>query len=413
MNLLNQQFKVRVLCLDIEGGFGGSSRSLYFALKHLDRNRFSPEVWCKRDGPIKSKYEALGIPVRIHPWLPKVTSLPRFSRNCNELARFAINFICSRSARHMLVDEVQSRFDIIHYNHEGLYLLAAWMCRQCDIAQVMHNRTQLPPNVFSRLQARLIVESNDQCIFISERERDNITMLANQMTKGVVISNVVEPEIDLPVGNAGKIDGSKFTVASLANYSWMRGTDRLVEIATNLKAMGRMDIQFVVAGKLSLTRSLPGQLGQLARKGKTLDTFFNQRGVGDMFRFLGHVENPEQVLASANVLIRPSREDNPWGRDVLEAMAMGVPVLACGTYEKFVRPGVSGYLYPNGEDFDPSLVARDIAALADDRAKLKKLGEGAREIVISECNGNERAADLATAWLSALVEAKKRRKEVA
>ena len=28
---------IRVLCLDIEGGYGGSSRSLYFSLQNMDR----------------------------------------------------------------------------------------------------------------------------------------------------------------------------------------------------------------------------------------------------------------------------------------------------------------------------------------------------------------------------------------
>ena len=65
---------MRVLCLDIEGGFGGSSRSLYYLLKHLDRGRVAPTVWCRKPGPIQERYEALGIPVAVMPEI--VTPVP-------------------------------------------------------------------------------------------------------------------------------------------------------------------------------------------------------------------------------------------------------------------------------------------------------------------------------------------------
>ena len=44
-----------------------------------------------------------------------------------------------------------------------------------------------------------------------------------------------------------------------------------------------------------------------------------------MFVFLGHVSEPERVLAGCNVLARLSRENNPWGRDVIEALKARFP----------------------------------------------------------------------------------------
>lgn len=149
----------------------------------------------------------------------------------------------------------------------------------------------------------------------------------------------------------------RFTVACLSNYSWSRGLDRLVDVAVALKKAGRTDIRFVVGGKMVLSGRLPGELGRLTQAGGSLADYATNRGVSEMFLFQGHVPEPERVLAASHVLAKPSREDNPWGRGILEALALGLPVLACGSYDKFVAPGQSGFLYPHDERFDPVRMA--------------------------------------------------------
>jgi len=37
---------LRVLCLDIEGGFSGFSRSLYESVRDRDKTQAAVEVWC-------------------------------------------------------------------------------------------------------------------------------------------------------------------------------------------------------------------------------------------------------------------------------------------------------------------------------------------------------------------------------
>ena len=49
--------KINVLCLDIEGGHGGSSRSLFYLLKKIDKKKFKIEVICKKNSWIKKEYK--------------------------------------------------------------------------------------------------------------------------------------------------------------------------------------------------------------------------------------------------------------------------------------------------------------------------------------------------------------------
>ena len=118
--------KIRILCLDIEGGYGGSSRSLYLSLSNIDPNDADITVWCKKSGPIQKKYCAHGIPVQLVPKMPRATSLPRLSRNLYVYGFFLRDWLNSGQFRTKLM-AAANLVDVVHFNHESLFLLAAWL----------------------------------------------------------------------------------------------------------------------------------------------------------------------------------------------------------------------------------------------------------------------------------------------
>jgi hypothetical protein len=73
-------------------------------------------------------------------------------------------------------------------------------------------------------------------------------------------------------------------------------------------------------------------------------------------------------------------------------------VLACGTHEQFVAPGLTGFLYPAGKDFKATDMAADIVRLADDSSLLHRMSEQAKARVRQQCDGKSRASDLLAAW---------------
>ncbi len=389
----------RILCLDIEGGHGGSSRSLFESIRHLDRSAVEVEVWCRRKGPIAERYAAIGVPCLVVPDMPRFTPLARFSRNLYATARAFADFHAARGFRAELVRTVEARFDLVHFNHESLFLLARWFRGRTRAPFTMHVRTRQHDTAFARWQARTVAEVADHVIFITENERDRLAELGGRPRRSTVIHNIVTPSDEVPPHTAVPRD-NRLKVACLSNYAWVRGIDRLVEIAEALARRGRRDVLFVVAGDMHLTRSLPGTLGAIGRRGGTLADHAAERGVADMFLFLGHVETPERVLAASDVLIKPTREGNPWGRDILEGLAAGLPVISFGSYHRFVEHGVTGILR---ERFDAAETAADILALADDPERRKRLGAAGRARVAELCDGPARAADLLAVWRAALV----------
>jgi glycosyltransferase involved in cell wall biosynthesis len=388
---------LRVLCLDIEGGFGGSSRSLYESLRHMEPGAVAAEVWCRRDGPVRARYEALGIPCRVAAEMPRMNSLPRASRNLFGYARAVREILRLKDFRAALL-AATARADLVHFNHEGLFLLAAWLRKRHAKAQTMHVRTMIPRNTFGRWQCRRMDAANDRLVFITENERQNLEGMLGRGAEGGVIYNVAEPPNGAVPAHPAIPADSRLKVAVLANYAWHRGVDRMVEVAEVLAARGRRDILFVVAGDMKLAGRLPGALGQIARAGGTLADPAAARGVGAMFLFLGHVAEPESVLAACDVLAKPTREDNPWGRDILEGLAAGKPVISIGRYDRFIESGVTGFLLA---EYDAEALADTVLRLDTDRALGRRLGAEARARVASLCNGPGRARELVALWRDA------------
>lgn len=388
---------LRVLCLDIEGGYGGSSRSLFETIRHLDRAAVALEVWCRREGAIQDRYRGIGVPCRVTPEMPKVSSLPLISRNLFVYTQFLRDFLASGGFRKTLAAEAGARFDLVHFNHEALFMLARWLGRRSAVPLTMHIRTNLHDTPFARWQNRAIAETMDHLVFITENERGTLERLAGRTTRGTVIHNIVSHSKQITRHPSIPRDG-RFKIACLSNYSWYRGLDRLVDVAAALAARGRRDVLFAMAGDMTLTRSLPGELGATARAGGTLAEYASRKGLADMFLFLGHVAEPETVLAACDALAKPTREDNPWGRDILEALAAGKPVLSVGADETFVQTGATGLLQA---EFECEEMAAEIIRMADDRAYAKRLGAAGRARVLKLCDGPARAADLLEVWRSA------------
>ena len=82
---------INILHLDTEGGWGGSSISLFNIVSNLDKKIFKSHVICRKEGPIINKYKKIKILVErnfnLYSFSPKphtnnlklfITTLPQF-----------------------------------------------------------------------------------------------------------------------------------------------------------------------------------------------------------------------------------------------------------------------------------------------------------------------------------------------
>jgi glycosyltransferase involved in cell wall biosynthesis len=384
-----------VLCLDIEGGHGGSSRSLFFLIQKIDRSLIEPIVWCRHSG-IASAYRELGIEVSVEPDMPKVTSVRKFSRNLVLQTGFYAEWVRARSFRRRLLTRISAGIDVVHANHESLSGLIGWLSRHSKCHITCHIRTILPHNLMARRQIRIISNAVSGLVFITENEKDSFMRLGGALpTSAKIIYNVVPSNQHVQTIAPSIMANDRFKIASISNFAYVRGTDRLVEIAECLKKLGHSDILFIVAGDMNLPKSILTKLNHSVGDGRTLQDVAKEHHVDDMFCFTGHVSNPESLLAGCDLAIKPTRENNPWGRDIIEALGAGIPVASVGTYDRFVQTGETGLLQ---SEFDPWKMAYWILHLKNDPGLRARLGRKAQERIRKLCDPNSGAASLSKIW---------------
>jgi glycosyltransferase involved in cell wall biosynthesis len=115
------------------------------------------------------------------------------------------------------------------------------------------------------------------------------------------------------------------------------------------------DLHWVVAGR-----------GQLREQ---LETQIRRLGLGERVHLIGHVDEPERLIADADLFVMSSREEG-LGTTVLEAMALGIPIAStsAGGLPELLGQG-AGLLVPPR---DPAALAEAVAGILEDA----ELGRG-------------------------------------
>ena len=384
-----------ILYLDLEGGWGGSSRSMYYLIEHLDRRRYHAFAVTRREGPISQCYDEIGVP---HDTLPGIPSFRPAERK-NALA-YLIYLWGRRKLNDVMMrlHEIKARANIclVHINHESLALVGREIARRLGLPWVCHVRTQLISGYYARKTYRAIARDAAHVIFITERNRDHFRELAGADYSADKISTVYNisplaphdlaplPELSEPV--------DALRVLSLTNFSPNRGVDRVVEVAEILQARGRKDIVFFLCGRLANTRRLPFARNRYL---ENMLARITASGLGETVRFPGHVTPPDRALIATDCLIKLTRESNPWGRDIIEAMSAGRGVVTLGDYQTFIEDDVNGFM---DVEFDAARIADHLVRLRDEPGLIDKFAQANREKAAALFDGVGRAAEVSAIY---------------
>jgi hypothetical protein len=225
---------MKILHIDIEGGFGGSSRSLaklVFGLKN-SQSDIESIVLCKASGPIQDEYLANGVQCEVFEHMYSRIPLPKY--NFRNLLT-SVSELSNLVRLHRKISEIKP--DVVHFNYAGLMLNGLLLKLTGFRGKIIiHSRVLWPQNIFARLFTLILKHSTDHVVAIAEPVRDAhvanglnqslLRVIYNPSSSFILIEN---SSLSIPINERCAI--SYF--GTIGNY---KGPSRLIELADYLKA---------------------------------------------------------------------------------------------------------------------------------------------------------------------------------
>jgi glycosyltransferase involved in cell wall biosynthesis len=344
---------------------GGSHHSLLQLVRGLDRARYRPVVAFSSDNPLLASFREAGAAVHV-----------LGGGGARARGRVALGIGAAREAAALLGVARREGAALVHANdgvstNRAAIAAAALARRPC----VCHERKLRAYTRPDRVAARRI----EVLIAISDAVRERVRGAALPVRGLVRIHNALDPESVRPAEPAGAVR-RRLGVPAGAPVAAIVG--RLVEWkgqevairALHLLRGSHPELRLLVVGEAP-----PGSAAYAER----LRRVAAELGVAERVVFAGFAPHPAELLAAADVLVHASTSPEPFGRVLLEAMALARPVVAtaAGGAPEVVEDGVTGVLAPPG---DAAALAGALRRLLDDPAAAARMGRAGRERLRAE-----------------------------
>lgn len=372
-----------VLYLHTTSEIGGSDVSLVRLVEGLDRDRYAVIVALPSDGPLVPRLRATGARVEIMPVLMKLTS----RRGAGFLVRFALNYPRAIAALVRLIR--REHVTLVHTNtiHNLYGVIAA---RVAGMPHVWHFREIVwQSGLLRRLELTMARWWSDRIIVTSNAIAEMYGPERRWPVQLVRVPNGVETDRFRP-GDGSRVR-SELQVAPrqplvgiVCRLDAWKGVDDFLEAAAQVAVADHEAAFAVIGGPI---------IGQEAYE-DVLKMRAQELGLGQRVRFSGWRYGPTEmpdVHRALDVLVLASREPEPFGLVLLEAMATGTPVVATahGGPLDIVEDGRTGDLVPPR---DPAAMARAIIDLLRDPARCARMGTHARERVLARYTAEQYVA---------------------
>jgi glycosyltransferase involved in cell wall biosynthesis len=360
---------------NVDGTIGGSYYSLLFLASGLDRTRYDPHVTFHQDHALMPRYAAADLHPRVIPkpaplHLPGTSAAaPALVRAPMRLAQRAINmvrFLASIAgyARRLR----RERVAVLHLNNSPTrghdWMLAA---RLAGVPCVVHERGINAE--FSALE-RWLAPRLAAIICISDAARNSLVGAGLARDNVHVIHNGVDPDKVQPTADP----------AAVRRELGLGPADRAIALVGNIRAWKGQDV---------LVRALPAVLarvpdvkvllvGDTAEPDRPFEAelraLIARLGVERQVIFTGYRANPADVLQLAEIAVHTSVTPEPFGRVLVEGMALRLPIVGSndGAVPEIVDDGVTGLLFPPG---DGDRLAERLIELLEDPARARAMGE--------------------------------------
>jgi glycosyltransferase involved in cell wall biosynthesis len=363
---------------NVDGTIGGSYYSLFYLVTGLDKTLFRPVVVFYKDNMMVGKLKEAGIETMvIEPPTPVLLSCANsgneskgmrsgFLKVIRKTSNFFKLFLLPTLRNYFLLG--RHRIDIVHLNnsilHNHDWMLAA-MLR--NIPCITHERGI--NNAFPYL-ARFFGKRLRAVICISDAVKQNMRAHGVDYENMVTIHNGFDPDTAVVriapevIRERHGIREGDLTLGIVGNIKEWKGQETVVRSIAILKNK-YPNVKCLIVGDTS-----EGDRYYEKRIRDLIDRM-------DLIRniiFTGFQKNVPDYINVMDILIHASIDPEPFGRVLLEGMALKKPLVGAngGAVPEIVEEGVSGLTFIPG---DPESLAAAISTIASDRERMRRMGD--------------------------------------
>jgi glycosyltransferase involved in cell wall biosynthesis len=337
----------RILYYSLASAFTGAEKIWLDLITHIDTSRYTPVVVLPFRSTLSERLDRAGIPVKI--------------------SHFDLSAVTPHTMA--FLDELfdSGPFALVHVNGIG-GLPIVLKARYANIPVVFHAHNSSMDHLVASLEfADMIISvSNalERAIRRWEIPAENIKVIHNG--------------IDLRAFSPGSYSRSK-----IRSEMGLDPDTRIILMVSRIEQSKRIDL--MISALPTILQEHPNT--QLFIAGEVYQTCFGyfervrnlvtQLGLERQVHFLNFVEDLRELYAIAAVLVL-CRDDEPLATCIIEALAMGVPVVAPNSWgcPELVTDGKEGFLFEPG---DRAGLEKGILRLCDDPALHSEMSKFAKE----------------------------------
>jgi len=371
--------RINILHIYQNSKIGGVQQQLLSLLKTYNREVFNPIFCCL--GPreeIGTEAEKLGI---------ELISLDRVRYN-----KFSTGIVIYL---YRLMKRKHIHIVRTHRYRSNLYgRFAAFLARVPVIIASVHDNYRTDKRLGRRIINRILSKITDKIVAVSE-----------DIKKDIVKYDKIDPSKILIIPNG--IDTERFSLDR--NAAGLRKEFSLKDNDIILGFVGRIvhakGLEYLIDALSHLGKEFKNMKLLIIGEGYLLDGLHEKskrENIHDRIIFTGRRRDIPDILSCFDIFVMPSiAEGLP--NALLEAMAMGKPIVATtvGGIPEVIKNGFNGLLVPPG---DPVTLAAAIKELLDDRQLAARMGQAARDLVVTRYSIKETAQKWQSLYLSVLKE---------
>lgn len=286
-------------------------------------------------------------------------------------------------------------YELLHAHTPRSLLVASRAARLAGVPLVYHVHSPVGRDCGSWVRNRVntwfesrLLRGCDQMICVSGSLQQYMLGLGHRADRLSVVRNGVPVR---PAGLSGPVDGT-WTLGTVALFRPRKGLEVLIQALAHLRRAG-FRVRLLAVGPFE-TPAWQAEIFQLVERLE----------VSDMIEWTGFEKDVDTKLRQMQILVLPSLYGEGLPMVVLEAMAVGVPVVASRVegIPEAVRDGQDGRIFEPGDSRD---LAEKIGQIIANPEEWQRMGASARERQRDQLSDQSMARQVAAVYDRALASA--------